>query len=211
MWNLLGLFTTEADLTAGFEGKEMTNITPNRQIIQIEETQFRAAVSEAVSQKIGGSINFALQNFYIQKEWFIPGYYSAASGNLIPASGVGGLHYCFNNTQIVNAFMYTGYYNFSNLSHSMSLDIRAFNINGSSSLPTASTSIFTTLPAITYLAGSYAWVSVGNNPNGINAQAPVLNPAVTALPTGTALMCNLIVGASAFNPDVGIILQTAPM
>lgn len=46
----------------------MADVTPARNNIQVEETQYKAAVSEAVGQKIGGAINFI--NTYITQKFY---------------------------------------------------------------------------------------------------------------------------------------------
>ena len=49
----------------------MTDIVPSRNIIQVEETKYKASVSEATMQRIGASINFIINKIYdrLYFEW----------------------------------------------------------------------------------------------------------------------------------------------
>ncbi len=67
----------------------MSDVDPVRKNIQIEEVQFRGAVSESVGQKLGGSINFINDFQYDTKAFFLNGLYNIVAA---PQTGVDGLY-----------------------------------------------------------------------------------------------------------------------
>jgi hypothetical protein len=175
----------------------MTAITPSRQLIQLEETRFRAAVSEATAQKIGGSVNFFLQQIYQQKEYFINGNYSSLS---TPFSGIDGLQMFFNNATLTDAFLYI---KTAGSSGNTSLDIKFATTPGGSF-----TSIFTTPPSINYQAGNYAWCRVGTS--YANTTAPVFNSAATAMSAGSVIRCDVLSVQGGSPLACGIIIKHNP-
>jgi hypothetical protein len=58
----------------------MTDIAASRRNVQIEETDFRSAVSEAVFQKTGGSINFINDRQLFYYNFNLNGTYAGAAG-----------------------------------------------------------------------------------------------------------------------------------
>lgn len=73
----------------------MTAITGSRQTIQVEETQFRAPVSENTLQKVGAGINF------INEQQRLAYTYEFAGPFRPNSSGVGGILGLTNNAEIV--------------------------------------------------------------------------------------------------------------
>ena len=173
----------------------MTDITPSRQIIQYEETRFRAAVSEATAQKIGGSINFFLENVYEQKSWFLNGQYNVLS---IPFVGIDGMEFMFTNALLIDAFMFV---RTAGSGGNTSLDLKYATTPGGSF-----TSIFSTPPSINYQAGNFTWVNVGSSVP--NTTAPVLG--TTLLTAGTAMRCDILSAQSGAALACGIVLRHQP-
>lgn len=175
----------------------MTNITPSRELIQVEETRFRAAVSEAMAQKLGGSMNYILEEIYEQKSWFINGNYSILS---TPFLGIDGMEFFFTNAALIDAFMFV---KTAGSGGTTSLDIKYATTPGGSF-----TSVFTTPPAINYQAGNFVWVNVGSSL--ANTTAPVFSSAATALNLGTALRCDILSVQSGTPLACGIVLRHQP-
>jgi len=61
----------------------MTDIADAKSIIQEEESQFGAAVSEAYAFKVGASINFINNRQYDKHSWNINGFYKLGEGSSI--------------------------------------------------------------------------------------------------------------------------------
>lgn len=175
----------------------MTNITPSRQLLQIEELRFRAAVSEATAQRIGGNVNFFLENIYEQKTWFINGNYNILAK---PFAGIDGMEFMFNNSTLIDAFMFI---KTAGNSGDTTLDIKYATAPGGSFV-----SIFTTPPTINFQAGDYAWINVGSSL--AHTTAPVLDPSATALSAGTALRCDILDMQGGTPLACGIVLRHQP-
>ncbi len=142
----------------------MSNISPLRNNIQVEETEFLAAVSESTMQKIGGSVNFINQYQKYDKVWCVNGAYSTLS---IPFLGIDNLIYLPDNATITNAFMFCRK---AGTSGTTTLDIKYATTPGGTF-----TSIFSTKPSIGYSAGDFSWCYTGSA--FANTTAPVLGTA----------------------------------
>jgi len=173
----------------------MTAVPPSRQIMQLEELRFRAAVSEATAQKLGSSVNFFLEEIYEQKAWFVNGGYGVLS---TPFVGIDGMEFMFTNATLIDAFMFI---KTAGSSGSTSLDIKYATTPGGSF-----TSIFSTPPSINYQAGNYAWVYVGSS--FANTTAPILG--TTSLLQGTALRCDILSSQGGTPIACGIVLRHQP-
>lgn len=114
----------------------MAEITPTKQNIFTEETQFRSSVNESVQQKIGGSINFINSFQYIDKSWELNGNYPLGVGS----SGVDGVFPFLFNVELTGFWYYT-----SDVGTSGTTTVDLHRITGGS---TDVGSIFTTLPSI---------------------------------------------------------------
>ncbi len=174
----------------------MTDIVPSRQLIQTEETRFRAAVSEGTAQKMGGSMNFLLEELYEQKSWFINGNYSQLT---TPFIGIDGMEFLFTNATLLDAFMFV---KTAGSSGSTSLDIKYATTPGGSF-----TSIFSTPPSINYQAGNFAWVYVGSA--FVHTTAPVIG--TTTLNAGSALRCDVLSTQGGLTLACGIVLRHQPI
>ena len=154
----------------------MSDLPGVRKYVQTEETRFRAAVSEALAQKLGSSINFINSFQKYVKQWFINGQYNALS---IPFLGIDGMTYVPDNATITNAFMF---HRAAGTGGSTSLDIKTATTPGGTF-----TSIFSTQPSINYAAGNFAFCFTGSS--FLNTTAPVLS--VTSLNANTVLRCDI--------------------
>lgn len=82
----------------------MAEITDARVNIQEEDVQFRASVSEAVGNKLGGSLNFVNNRQYDQHSWNLNGDFS-----VVQASEVGdGVFICQEDMEVVGYALYIG-------------------------------------------------------------------------------------------------------
>lgn len=173
----------------------MTEITPSRNIIQIEETRFRAAVSEATAQRLGGSMNLILEREYQEKTFYVNGKYGTLT---IPFTGIDGLELFLFDSTIINAFFFI---KTAGTSGSTTLDIQYATTPGGSF-----TSIFSTKPSISYLAGDYAWCYVGSA--FPNTTAPVLS--TDEMDAGWVIRCNIDAVQGGDAVGCGLVLQYQP-
>lgn len=65
----------------------MTDLTEFRRLLQVEQTRFRAGVSENFAQTLGSSMNFILQREYQLHAWHLNGRYARLE-TLIGPDGV---------------------------------------------------------------------------------------------------------------------------
>lgn len=114
----------------------MAEITPERQVIQQEDTAFRRGVSEAVLSKIGAQNNFINKYQTDIKEFKLNGSYGVATG----IAFFDGVAQFFYNSEIVGISFYNGQ---SGTSGTTTFDLRWKNAAGADQ-----GSIFSTLPSI---------------------------------------------------------------
>jgi hypothetical protein len=180
----------------------MADISEQRLNIQVEETRYNAAVSEAVAQRLGKSINFINKRQYQAKTFQINGPYGGIG---VPVLGIDGAWGMFNNSEIVGLLLY-------NLTAGASgtLEIDLKKITQSGATPT---SIFTTTPKLSYTSGDNAYLfydflnSVAlENPTG--ATQPVL--VSTDLDAGDLIRCDLLSVQAASARNAGIVIYYRP-
>lgn len=167
----------------------MTDLPDSRQLIEIEETKFRAAVAESTQQKIGGAINFILNRILETKRAIGDGPYNAVTP---PFLGVDGFMNFRNASTAIDAWFcvedQTGL-----TSGFTEWDVEMQTVSGG-----AWTTILSTRPQIQWNAPSNTRIHVGSAI--ALTQAPVFS--VTSIPAGAALRANLTaVPAGTLNPD----------
>ena len=144
----------------------MTAISPERKIIQIEETAFAAAVSSSVATRIGATNNFLLEKEKGHRTWQINGKYGTSTG---PDSSIDGSIPIEEDMEIVGFYMASSVAGVSGITE---IDIRRRVASG-----TTGTSIFTTRPSISFSAGNNSKLQTKYNPNVVDH-----NPTGTILP-----------------------------
>jgi len=145
----------------------MSDISPLRKIIQVEEARYPAATSESFATRVGSSINFINTYQHMEKEWVLNGRYGATTG---AQTSVDGAIPIGRDLEIVGFFMYNAV---AGVSGSTEIDIKRHTVSGS-----AGSSIFTVRPQISYTAGNDAYLMVWFNP-----AETLSNPSGTTLPT----------------------------
>lgn len=173
----------------------MTDITPARANLQVEETDFNSAVSEALLQKMGGSVNFINDRQHSEKQFFLNGKYNQATLPLLASDGL--VVFNFNAT-IINAYMFVL---ISGSGGVTELDIKRTTSSGG-----AFSSIFSTTPKISSSAGDFAYVGIGGSGSGLTA--PVLS--VTDVDAGDALRMDLISAQTGDVRSTGLIIHYRP-
>lgn len=180
----------------------MADLSEERINIQTEETRFRAAVSEAVAQRIGKAINFINKRQYQAKTFQINGMYGGAS---VPNLGIDGAWAMFNNSEIVGLLMYNLT---AGASGTTTLDLKKITSSGG-----AATSIFSTKPSLEYTSGDSAFLlydflnsTALENPTG--ATLPILNSV--NLDAGDLLRVDLIAAQAASAANCGLVLYYRP-
>lgn len=145
----------------------MADITPERINIQEEETDYKAAVSEALLKRTGAGINFINLRQYDTKQFFVNGRYDKVSG---AQTEVDGAQMMLFDAEIVGVMMFNMV---AGSSGTTTLDINRWTASN-----TGGTSIFTIKPSITSAAGNIAFVAY----DFLNSTT-LENPAGTTLPT----------------------------
>ena len=131
-----------------------------------EETRFRSAVSEAVAEKLGRSINFINYRQFDERGFYLNGDYSRL-GTYPQIAAAGFIIFPFDVEifDVAMSSVVTG------SSGTTELDVLLATAPGGSF-----TSIFTTTPKITSAASNNTWVRVGQTVTGCTA------PVLTSLP-----------------------------
>jgi hypothetical protein len=193
----------------------MADVNPTRQNIPLPGTQFLAAVSEYIAQSMAGSVNF--QNYFAheEKQFFLNGQYNV--GQTLPQLGVDGLAVFEFDAQIIDVWLFNLV---AGSSGSTEIDIKVANTSGGSF-----SSIFTTKPAISYLAGNDAWVG-SVDPSLIgpeyspsppysppsNTTQGVLDGSITNLiPAWSAIRCDLTAVQGGVPENCGILVHYRPI
>lgn len=174
----------------------MSDLIPVRNNVQTQGAQFLSAVSENLIQTMAGASNFNNYFNYGQKDFFFNGFYSTAPS--YPQYGVDGFEFTEFPTQIIDVWLFG---QIAGSSGTTEVDIQVTPTSGGSW-----TSIFTTTPKISYLAGNDAFVG-SVNPSIIgqqytpsppyvvptNVTQGVLNAAVTTrIAAWSAMRCVLV-------------------
>ena len=145
----------------------MSDISPLKKMIQVEEARYPAAASESFASRVGSSINFIKLYQLMEKEWVLDGRYVTDAG---PQTSVDGAIPIGRDLEIVGFFMYSAV---AGSSGSTEIDIKRHTTSGS-----AGSSIFTVRPQISFTAGNNAFLMVWFNP-----AETLSNPSGTTLPT----------------------------
>jgi len=115
----------------------MAEITDSRQNIQEEDVKFRASVSEAVGNKLGGSLNFVNNRQFDQHCYNLNGDFS-----VVQASEVGdGVFICQEDMEIVGYALYIG--TNGSTGSNITVDLHYISSDG-----TDNGTVFSTKPAI---------------------------------------------------------------
>jgi hypothetical protein len=176
----------------------MADITRLKRNIQVEETDFRSAVSESVLQKVGGSVNFINDRQYDTKGFFLNGKYGTAT---VPMTAIDGLYVFPFDAEIFNVYMFNIV---AGSGGTTELDIKRLTDSGGSP-----TSIFSTTPKIASTAGARAYVGVGESGAGLTA--PVLSGgAPFDVNAGDAVYVDLIQKQTGDPENCGVILYLMP-
>lgn len=179
----------------------MAEITAARNLIQSEETAYRAAVSESTLTKVGAHLNFVSHYQYDTKAWFFNGPYSNGGAQ----TNIDGPHIMLFDMEIVGCAAYV--FN-AGSSGTTTFDIKRRTASGG-----AGVSIFSTPPAILYTAGNNVWVERRLQPTNViienpaGTTAPVLS--TTSLDAGDMLTFDLT-GVQTGSSNCGIILYVRP-
>lgn len=180
----------------------MSDIPDLRRQIQIEGSQFRAAVSEALIQGIGGAINFVNNRQFSTIELRLNGRYSLAT--ILPQLGPEGLFVIPSgiNIEIFDVVMYN---EIAGSSGTTELDLKVATAPGGSFV-----SIFTTLPSIDAAAGDDIWVGTGDSI--ANTVAPVLVTTPFVVESRWALRLDLIQTQTGATPpeNTGLLVHYRP-
>lgn len=162
----------------------MSDLAPERNIIQEQETQPKASTSTSVMSRIGASSNFILFYMHQEKMWAANGPYNAVSG---AQTGIdGGIPILFD-MEIVGVSMW-------NLVPG-SAGVLEMDIKRHTASAQAGTSIFTTTPKLSFSSGINSFLmkrfsdnTVLQNPTGCTQ--PVL--LSSNLFAGDLLTCDIL-------------------
>lgn len=179
----------------------MSDLSPERKNIQVEETRFKYAVSESWSQKIGKSINFINYYQHSEKQFFLNGRYAAID---LPMLGVDGLCIFNFNAEIFNAYAFNLE---AGTGGTTELDIKRATTSGGSF-----TSIFSTTPKIAYNAGNFVWVGIGETGTGLTAPvfSTVNDDGNVEVNAGDAIRFDILTAQTTRPRSCGIILHYKP-
>lgn len=181
----------------------MSDVTPERIILQTEEVSYRAAVSEATFTRVAATNNFISTYQYDTKAFYLNGRYF---GKAAPQTGVDGAHIMIFNMEIIGISMFNLV---AGASGTTTLDVKRRTASGGSG-----TSIFSTKPSIASTAGNNAWVSrvlvpadtILENPSGTTA--PVLS--TTTLNAGDMITLDTFATQTGAE-NCGLILYLRPI
>ncbi len=179
----------------------MTAITPARNLIQVEASEFRAAVSESTLQLAGATMN--LISLYQQntKRFEINGKYGLVS---LPFAAIDGIDMMLSNAIVYGVMMFVRQ---AGSSGTTELDIKYATTTGGSW-----TSMFSTTPKIQSSAGDFVWIYqdlITNTSSAVaNTTAPVLS--VTSLTKYYSIRADIITAQGGDARGCGIILYMAP-
>lgn len=190
----------------------MADITPARVTIPLPGSQFLSAVSENLIQSLGGMNNFLAYFAHQTKQFFLNGQYSLVT---VPQTGSDGLVVFEFNAQIIDVWAFNMT---AGTSGSTTLDCLVATTPGGSF-----TSIFTTQPSISYLAGNNTWVGAVNpsligssySPSPaysapVNTTPPVLNSSVTNTIAAWSAMRVDLIAAQAGGQNCGLLVHFRP-
>lgn len=178
----------------------MVDIPDSRNIMQIEESSFRAAVSESLLYRMGGVSNFLAHRNHQEKNWFFNGKYNIVAS---PQIGVDGLTFFEFNAEIVDVFMYV---QLAGSSGTTEIDLKYSTVPGGG--VGSFTSLFSVTPKIQSAAGDYIWISVGTSEP--NTTAPVLTGAASTITPNTALRADILSTQAGSVSGAGLVVLYRP-
>lgn len=176
----------------------MSDVTPVKRNVQLEEVQFRSAVSESVGQKLGGAINFINDKQYDSAIFRLDGVYDIVASPQLAVDGLWIVPPGIN----IEIFGVAIYNLVAGSSGTVELDLKVTTASGGSF-----TSIFSTTPKITSAAGNYAYVQTGGSGTGLTA--PILTTTPYPLASGSALRLDKIAVQTA-GENCGLIVFYRP-
>lgn len=141
----------------------MTDLSPARKQIQVEETKDQAAVSQSTMSRVGQGINFINTRHSYQHDWHLNGPYNII---LAPQFGIDGLITYAFDFEVLDFMLIVGSLNGN--AGLTEVDIKWRPENG-----LTWQSIFSVTPKFTYQALPFNTIRVGQTV--ANMTAPVLN------------------------------------
>lgn len=164
----------------------MADVAPLRRFIQVEETDFRSAVSESLLQKVGGVTNFINRFQHGERGFYANGPYGVISG---AQTGVDGLWVIPFDVTLIGVIAFNLV---SGSSGTTTMDLHRFTAPN-----TDAGTVFGTKPSLTSASANTSYVGIiTDNAGGYTAigggtgmTAPTL--AVTDLDQGDALRFDL--------------------
>ncbi len=181
----------------------MADLIEERLNIQIEETQYKAAVSESTMSRVGASINFVNKRQHDTKQFFINGKYYVGGAS---QTGVDGAYMFLFDAEITGIAMFNL---IAGASGTTTLDIVRYTASN-----TGGSSIFATKPSITYTAGNNAYVGVALTPsytileNPSGTTAPTM--ALTTASAGDLIKMN-VTSVQTGGENAGIVIYFRPI
>lgn len=142
----------------------MTQISPERILLQTEETNFRAAVAQSLMNRVGATTNFINLYQANMREFMVNGAYGLSA--VVPFFGVEGIVRFPFNWELVDLYIYTG--ESTSGSGTTELDVKWKPFASGSYA-----SIFSTTPKFTSSAATFQTCGIGQTVTGFTA--PVLS------------------------------------
>jgi hypothetical protein len=168
-------------------------------LIQIEETFFKAAVSEFTMQRMGQFMNFLATKEHSEKQFFLNGPYARGADPQFYADGLAVFEF---DAEIFNVWMFNIV---PGSSGTTELDIKIASSPGA-----AFNSIFATTPKITSSAVAAAWIGVGGSVGGCVAPVLTSGGSPLSVSAGYAIRCDKIT-SMAGGENCGIIVHYRPI
>jgi hypothetical protein len=141
----------------------LTQLSPERILIQQEETRFRAAVAESLLARVGQTANFINLYQANMREFMINGGYGES---VVPFLGAEGIIKFPYDWELVDVYIYSGESTSGTGTTELDLKWKPFS-SGSYA------SIFSTTPKFTSSAGTFETCGLGQTKTGFTA--PVLS------------------------------------
>jgi len=141
----------------------MSDITPERILIQQEETKFRAAVSESTLSRVGANSNFINMYQANLREFMVNGPYGQA---VVPHFGAESIIRFPFNWELIDLYIATG--NLTTGAGTTELDIKWKPFSSGSYA-----SVFSTTPKFTSAAATFETCGIGQAKTGFTA--PILS------------------------------------
>lgn len=159
----------------------MSDLAPERSIIQLEQVVTRKPVSESLMQPFGAAVNKIQLQLAPPIEFFANGAYRGGLGRV----RIETFRFPFNG-YITKVTLFSGD---AGLSGTTEVDVLKFTAPGG-----VGTSIFTTTPKVSSAAASNVWIGIGETVVGMTA--PILssspNPLGLAVNAGDVLQMKIL-------------------